>query len=299
MKESRLFRILYYLLEHKKATAPELAEEFEVSVRTIYRDMDYISSAGIPIYATQGKDGGIAIPDSFTLDKSMFSEEEKEQIVTGLEALIATDGKNTDELLVKLKTLFQIQKTNWIEVDFSDCFQENPEQNIFNEIKKAILDRHVISFEYFNHQGNDTFRRIQPFKLVFKSKAWYVYGFCLLKNDYRLFKLTRIKKLDILEDKFLPKENVTILDTTIMQEDTIMVTLNFDKSIAFRVYDEFSRESIIEKQDFLYVTTLLPKNDVLYSYVLSFGYHVEIIEPPEVRENMRDRLRKIEEKYIT
>ena len=299
MKESRLFRILYYLLGHKKATAPELAEEFEVSVRTIYRDMDYISSAGIPIYATQGKDGGIAIPDSFTLDKSMFSEEEKEQIVTGLEALIATDGKNTDELLVKLKTLFQIQKTNWIEVDFSDWFQENPEQNIFNEIKKAILDRHVISFEYFNHQGNDTFRRIQPFKLVFKSKAWYVYGFCLLKNDYRLFKLTRIKKLDILEDKFLPKENVPILDTTIMQEDTIMVTLKFDKSMAFRVYDEFSRESIIEKQDFLYVTTLLPKNDVLYSYVLSFGYHVEIIEPPEVRENMRDRLRKIEEKYIT
>lgn len=299
MKESRLFRILYYLLEHKKATALELAEEFEVSVRTIYRDMDYISSAGIPIYATQGKDGGIAIPDSFTLDKSMFSEEEKEQIVTGLEALIATDGKNTDELLVKLKTLFQIQKTNWIEVDFSDWFQENPEQNIFNEIKKAILDRHVISFEYFNHQGNDTFRRIQPFKLVFKSKAWYVYGFCLLKNDYRLFKLTRIKKLDILEDKFLPKENVPILDTTIMQEDTIMVTLKFDKSMAFRVYDEFSRESIIEKQDFLYVTTLLPKNDVLYSYVLSFGYHVEIIEPPEVRENMRDRLRKIEEKYIT
>lgn len=299
MKESRLFRILYYLLEHKKATAPELAEEFEVSVRTIYRDMDYISSAGIPIYATQGKDGGIAIPDSFTLDKSMFSEEEKEQIVTGLEALIATDGKNTDELLVKLKTLFQIQKTNWIEVDFSDWFQENPEQNIFNEIKKAILDRHVISFEYFNHQGNDTFRRIQPFKLVFKSKAWYVYGFCLLKNDYRLFKLTRIKKLDILEDKFLPKENVPILDTTIMQEDTIMVTLKFDKSMAFRVYDEFSRESIIEKQDFLYVTTLLPKNVVLYSYVLSFGYHVEIIEPPEVRENMRDRLRKIEEKYIT
>ena len=268
-------------------------------MRTIYRDMDYISSAGIPIYATQGKDGGIAIPDSFTLDKSMFSEEEKEQIVTGLEALIATDGKNTDELLVKLKTLFQIQKTNWIEVDFSDWFQENPEQNIFNEIKKAILDRHVISFEYFNHQGNDTFRRIQPFKLVFKSKAWYVYGFCLLKNDYRLFKLTRIKKLDILEDKFLPKENVPILDTTIMQEDTIMVTLKFDKSMAFRVYDEFSRESIIEKQDFLYVTTLLPKNDVLYSYVLSFGYHVEIIEPPEVRENMRDRLRKIEEKYIT
>ena len=160
MKESRLFRILYYLLQHKKATAPELAEEFEVSVRTIYRDIDYISSAGVPIYATQGKDGGIAILDSFTLDKSMLSEIEKEQILTALEALIATDGKTTDELLIKLKTLFQMQTTNWIEVDFSDWFQEKPAQNIFNDIKKAILDRYVISFEYFNNQGNHVFRHI-------------------------------------------------------------------------------------------------------------------------------------------
>lgn len=123
MKESRLFRILYYLLEHKKATAPELAEEFEVSVRTIYRDIDYISSAGIPIYATQGKDGGIAILDSFTLDKSMFSEAEKEQILSGLEALIATDGKATDELLVKLKTLFQIKNSSQNNVVMLISFQ--------------------------------------------------------------------------------------------------------------------------------------------------------------------------------
>lgn len=189
VKESRLFRILYYLLQHKKATAPELAEEFEVSVRTIYRDIDYISSAGVPIYATQGKDGGIAILDSFTLDKSMLTEIEKEQILTALEALIATDGKTTDELLIKLKTLFQMQTTNWIEVDFSDWFQEKPAQNIFNDIKKAILDRYVISFEYFNHQGNHVFRHIQPLKLLFKGKAWYVYGFCLLRNEYRFFKL--------------------------------------------------------------------------------------------------------------
>ena len=206
MKESRLFRILYYLLQHKKATAPELAEEFEVSVRTIYRDIDYISSAGVPIYATQGKDGGIAILDSFTLDKSMLTEIEKEQILTALEALIATDGKTTDELLIKLKTLFQMQTTNWIEVDFSDWFQEKPAQNIFNDIKKAILDRYVISFEYFNHQGNHVFRHIQPLKLLFKGKAWYVYGFCLLRNEYRFFKLTRIRNLNITEKSFYQRK---------------------------------------------------------------------------------------------
>lgn len=80
MKESRLFKILYYLLAYKKATAPELAKEFEVSVRTIYRDIDHMSSMGIPIYTIQGKDGGIAILESFTLENSIFSEEEKETI---------------------------------------------------------------------------------------------------------------------------------------------------------------------------------------------------------------------------
>ncbi|MGF0047202.1 helix-turn-helix transcriptional regulator [Streptococcus hyointestinalis] len=299
MKESRLFRILYYLLEHKKATAPELAEEFEVSVRTIYRDIDYISSAGIPIYATQGKNGGIAILDSFTLDKSMFSEAEKEQILSGLEALIATDGKATDELLVKLKTLFQIQKTNWIEVDFSDWFQEKPTQNVFNDIKTAILNRHIISFEYFNHQGNNLFRHIQPLKLLFKGKAWYVYGFCLLRNEPRFFKLTRIKHLSITEEKFLPKDNMVTIDTTIEKEETITVTLKFDKHMAFRIYDEFASESIIDKQDYLIVTTSLPNNDTLYSYILSFEDYVEIIEPKEIRENMKCRIEKIQEKYIT
>ena len=248
MKESRLFRILYYLLQHKKATAPELSEEFEVSVRTIYRDIDYISSAGVPIYATQGKDGGIAILDSFTLDKSMLTEIEKEQILTALEALIATDGKTTDELLIKLKTLFQMQTTNWIEVDFSDWFQEKPAQNIFNDIKKAILDRYVISFEYFNHQGNHVFRHIQPLKLLFKGKAWYVYGFCLLRNEYRFFKLTRIRNLNITEKKFLPKESIATLDTTIKKEKTVEVTLKFNKHMAFRVYDEFASENIIDQK---------------------------------------------------
>lgn len=297
MKESRLFRILYYLLDHKKATAPELAEQFEVSVRTIYRDIDYISSAGIPIYAIQGKDGGIAIHESFTLDKAMFTTVEKEQILSGLEALIATDGKVNDELLMKLKNLFQIQTTSWIEVDFSDWFQEKPEQNIFNDIKTAILDRHIISFDYFNHQGNKIFRYVQPYKLLFKSKAWYIYGFCLLRNEYRFFKLTRIKNLNITEDKFFRKENSVTIDTKIKQEDTIEVMLKFDKCIAYRIYDEFPSEKIIDKGDFLFVTALLPNNDTLYSYVLSFEDCVEIIEPQEVKEAMKSRIKKIQEKY--
>lgn len=144
MQESRLFRIVYYLIEKGKSTAPELAQKFEVSARTIYRDIDVISSAGIPIYATQGKNGGIIIDENFTLDRSMLSKKEKEQILSGLQALFVANSNNTNELLTKLGALFHLKTTNWIEVDFSDWIQGQPAQNIFNDIKTAILDKYII-----------------------------------------------------------------------------------------------------------------------------------------------------------
>ena len=189
MQESRLFKIVYYLIEKGKSTAPELAQKFEVSVRTIYRDIDVISSAGIPIYATQGKNGGIIIDENFTLDRSMLSSKEKEQILSGLQALFVANSNNTNELLTKLGALFHMKTTNWIEVDFSDWIQGQPAQNIFNDIKTAILDKYIISFEYCSNSEHTVFRYIQPLKLIFKSKSWYVYGFCMLRKDYRLFKL--------------------------------------------------------------------------------------------------------------
>ena len=197
VKESRLFRILYYLLQHKKATAPELAEEFEVSVRTIYRDIDYISSAGVPIYATQGKDGGIAILDSFTLDKSMLTEIEKEQILTALEALIATDGKTTDELLIKLKTLFQMQTTNWIEVDFSDWFQEKPAQNWSYVKKKYKLN--VTNFLCSERSLTCYFYCIllDVFKILFLIFIWRQIS-TMTVNAYGI-----IKCFDVFKNQFM------------------------------------------------------------------------------------------------
>lgn len=226
MQESRLFRIVYYLIEKGKSTAPELAQKFKVSARTIYRDIDVISSAGIPIYATQGKNGGIIIDENFTLDRSMLSKKEKEQILSGLQALFVANSNNTNELLTKLGALFHLKTTNWIEVDFSDWIQGQPAQNIFNDIKTAILDKYIISFEYCSNREHTVFRYIQPLKLIFKSKAWYVYGFCMLRKDYRLFKLTRIEHLKITEEHFTPPDTIPSVDTSIKQEDIITVTLN-------------------------------------------------------------------------
>lgn len=166
MQESRLFRIVYYLLDKGKSTAPELAEKFEVSVRTIYRDIDIISSMGIPIYATQGKGGGITLLDNFVLDKTLLSTREKEQILMALQGMIATEQNNADELLRKLGSLFQSKNTNWIEVDFSNWVKNNPGQDIFNLIKSAIFSRNVISFQYFGSNRESTQRRVEPLRLV-------------------------------------------------------------------------------------------------------------------------------------
>ncbi|EHZ9176573.1 helix-turn-helix transcriptional regulator [Enterococcus faecalis] len=297
MQESRLFRIVYYLIQKGKTTAPELAQKFEVSVRTIYRDIDVISSVGIPIYATQGKNGGIMINEDFTLDRSILSQKEKEQILCGLQGLFATNVNNTNGLLTKMSALFHLEIPNWLEVDFSDWIQGQSTQNIFNDIKTAILEKYIISFEYCNNLKHSDFRTIQPLKLIFKSKSWYVYGFCMLRNDYRLFKLRRIEHLKITEEHFTSFETIPELDKFIKKDSLVTVTLKFDRKMAFRVYDEFSRETITEQKDFLFVTTVLPNNNILYSYILSFGEYVEIIEPKEIRKNMNKQLKKIQEKY--
>lgn len=299
MNESRLFKMVYYLLEKGKSTAPELSEKFEVSIRTIYRDIDVISSAGIPIYAMQGKNGGIFVADDFTMDKSFFTETEKEHILNALQGIIATDGKNADELLAKLGALFQIKATNWIEVDFSDWVQNKPTQDIFNLIKNAIFGKNVISIKYYGSNGEITERSVKPLKLIFKSKSWYLYGFCLMKNDYRFFKLTRIQTLEILTETFSTISMPPSIEKQIEIEKTVKTKLKFDKHAAFRVYDEFTDEVTEDEQGNLYVQVDLPDNDLLYSYIFSFAGHVEILEPQNLREQINAKIKEMQEKYRT
>ena len=300
MQESRLFRIVYYLLDKGKSTAPELAEKFEVSVRTIYRDIDIISGMGIPIYAAQGKGGGITLLDNFVLDKSLLSTGEKEQILMALQGIIATEQNNSTELLTKLGSLFQSKTTNWIEVDFSNWVKNTPGQDTFNLIKNAIFSRNVISFQYFGSNRESTRRQVEPLRLVFKSKDWYLYGFCLMRSDYRFFKLTRIRGIKIQADVYSREIPPTYSIVKSMDiENTIAVKLKFDKKMAFRVYDEFEDDVTEDEQGNLYVRMNLPSNDALYSYLFSFADNVEVLEPENIREQVRKKLAAMQKKYVT
>ena len=296
MRDSRLFRILYYVLEKGKVTANELSEKFEVSVRTIYRDIDVISSAGIPIYATQGKGGGIEIADDFVLKKSLLSEKEQEQILVALKGLEGINKQYENELLTKLSAFFKIKNTNWIEVDFTNWQRGNEYDELFNDIKSAIINKNIIRFTYFSSNEKETSREVKPIRLLFKGWDWYVYTFCLLRNEFRYFKLSRIRDLKILNEKFEDSYEDVVLIKEMEYKDTVCVKLKFDRKVAFRVYDEM-RDIKEDEKGNLYAEIELPNDYNLYNYIFSFGESVEVLEPIEIRNNIRDMINKMSRIY--
>ncbi|WYW08598.1 YafY family transcriptional regulator [Fusobacterium nucleatum] len=298
MKDNRLFRILYYILEKEKVTANELAEKFEVSVRTIYRDIDSISSVGVPIFTTQGKGGGIKIDNEFILNKSLFDANEKEQIIAALQGLEKTNEAYKSELITKLSALFKIKNSNWIEIDFTSWGSNNTYQDLFNALKTTIINKNIISFSYNSSKAEKINRKVKPIRLLFKEQDWYLYGFCLLRNDFRYFKLSRMKDLEVLtmnyEDNF---ENM-VLKREIKYENTVNIKLKFNKSVAFRVYDEFNGVIEEDEKGNLYVEMKIPNNYKLYNYIFSFGSNVEILEPKEIRNQFKNIIDELAKKYI-
>ncbi|MEJ6472116.1 YafY family transcriptional regulator [Fusobacterium nucleatum] len=298
MKDNRLFRILYYILEKEKVTANELADKFEVSVRTIYRDIDSISSVGVPIFTTQGKGGGIKIDNEFILNKSLFDTNEKEQIIAALQGLEKTNEAYKSELITKLSALFKIKNSNWIEIDFTSWGSNNTYQDLFNALKTTIINKNIISFSYNSSKAEKINRKVKPIRLLFKEQDWYLYAFCLLRNDFRYFKLSRMKDLEVLainyEDNF---ENV-VLKKELKYENIVNIKLKFDKSVAFRVYDEFNEAIEEDEKGNLYVEIKIPNNYKLYNYIFSFGSNVEILEPKEIRNQFKNMINEIAKKYI-
>jgi len=298
MKDNRLFRILYYILEKGKVTANELADKFEVSVRTIYRDIDSISSAGIPIYALQGKGGGIEIAEDFVLSKSLLSENEKQQIMSALQGLDNTTIQRENELLTKLSALFKMKNTSWIEVDFNNWQNNKMYEKTFDDIKSAILSKNIISFTYFSSNEKETDRSVKPVRLLFKSQDWYLYALCLLRNDFRYFKLSRIKNLEIHTEKFDDNFEDVILKKETPHENTVNIKVKFDRKVAFRVYDELNGEITEDNDGNLYTEIEIPNDYNLYNYIFSFGDEAEVLEPEEVRMQIKKMINKMAEKYI-
>ena len=292
MSEGRLFKILYYLLDKGTVTAPELAKKFEVSVRTIYRDIDMLSGAGIPVYTTTGHGGGIHLFDNFVLKKSLLSEQEMQDILIGVQSLSAVQYPDTDGVMSKLKATFQIAESDWIEIDFSRWGSiVEKEKQYFEMLKRSILGRQEIQFLYYNSLGEVSQRRCQPLKMVYKDKAWYLYAYCLKRNDYRLFRISRIKELLVTDQYFKSHSEMKESVFSLMEEmgKPITIELSFPKEVSYRVYDTFEDDVIKWNGQEIRVNVTLPETEWLYSFIMSFGNQISILYPISLKEKIIER----------
>lgn len=291
MQESRLFKIIYYLMENGKSTAPELAEKLEVSIRTIYRDIDIISSVGVPIYVTTGRNGGIQIDDSFVLDRLILSDKEKEDIITALKSVSIVDDHNSDTLS-KLSAIFNTKNEDWLEVDFSRWGNKAQDNTMFQKLKEAIISRKMLCIVYANTRGEVIERVICPIKMVYKAKNWYIKSFCMNKSNFRIFKLTRIIQARNMEKNFDPMEFPQ--EKKEMKVNYENVILRFPQRMAYRIYDEFEVDEIHQDDngDFI-ICAPMPIDEWLIGYLLSFGSKVCIIEPKYLKKIVYNEAKKI------
>lgn len=300
MQISRLFRLLYLLLERERVPAPELAGLLEVSVRTIYRDVQTLSEAGVPVYAERGRDGGIAILPTFRLNKSIVSAGEKQDMLAALQALAST-GASDRETLGKLSAFFGGSQADWVRIDFADW--SGARDRLIPALKAAILNRQRLAFDYYNSSGLCAPREVCPVRLWFKSSAWYLLAYCMHRRAMRTFKLTRIKRLRVVPGEF-PEEALACaaVEPADIQPDTppVRFTLRIDAGMALRVYDDFEEEQISPTADggFLVQAEFMP-GEWLISFILSYGAHAKVVEPRALADAVRRELEKISALYKT
>ncbi len=295
MSDSRLFKILYYLLDKKRATAPELADKFEVSVRTIYRDIESLSGAGIPVYTEPGRNGGIYLLHDFVLDRALLSESEKQDVLTAIQSISATGYTAGTETLTKLSALFHVDTGDWLEVDFSRWGKPFCDNTKFELLKTAVIEHKELKIIYINANSEQCERTIQPLKLSYKANQWYLKAFCLKKHDFRIFKLNRILALELSERTFVPRPYPQANQS--LQKTCPLIVLLFAKEIAYRVYDEFHESQIEHTHNGdLIARAQMPVDAWLIGYLLSFGTQVEILEPIYLKEQLTAQAKAIYEK---
>lgn len=292
MQIHRLFELVYVLLDHKMVTAKSLAERFEVSTRTIYRDVEVLSSAGIPIYMSQGKGGGIRLMDNFVLDRTVLSNKEQNQIISALQGIKGIGNYQEADVLDKLSRMFQKNNDPWISVELSDWSNEDTDK--FDHIREAIQQKKRLEFVYFGSNGQKTNRSVQPLLLWFKDRSWYLKAYCREKKEIRTFKLCRMKQVHRLEEGFDRTKIEGMLEKCAMGIEPQIckhIVLWIDSSQAFRVYDDFKEAQIVKNDDSSFnVTMITPDEEWVYGYILSFGNYAKVLEPEDVKNGVEKRL---------
>lgn len=304
MKIDRLVSIIMILLDKKRIGAQELADMFEVSPRTIYRDIDTINMAGIPILSTSGVGGGFEIMQKYKIDKSVFSAADLSAILMGLSTLSGMiHGNELVNALAKVRSFIPADRSkdieiraNQIDIDLSPWIGNRNIQPYLEMIKTALQESKLLSFEYADRYGNKTARTAEPYQLVLKSSHWYWQGYCLKRNDFRLFRLSRMSNLKIQAESFTPRDyqkpQLEFDDILAALQTEIKIRIHksvMDRVLDFCAYEHFSPEG----NEHYIVSFPFIENDYYYNILFSFGDKCECLEPLHIREEMKRRIREI------
>lgn len=299
MKIDRLVGILTVLLQTDKTTAPVLAERFEVSRRTILRDIDSLCQAGIPIVTQRGSDGGISIMEGYKINKNVLTVDELNNLVAALKGLDSVSKtSNFESLITKLspENNAMVSLTDSVIIDLSSHYKDSLSEKI-TLIKQAVNDNKIISFDYYYSKGKVR-RHIGPYFIEFRWNAWYVFGWCKLREDFRRFKLNRLWDLKLTDEKFLP---IPIPADKASGDNAFHEPYNmkilFDKSVRFRLVEDYGLNCYEETDDGLLLDFSYTNKDYVFSWILGFGDKAEILEPQDVRNGFADIAKSIAKKY--
>lgn len=304
MKIDRLVSIIMVLLDKKRIGAKELADMFEVSLRTIYRDIDAINMAGIPIRSITGVGGGFEIMPEYKIDKKFFSVDDLSVLLMGLSSL--SNMVRGDELIhafAKVRSFIPADrvkdieiKVNQIYIDLSPWIGNSNIQPYLEMIKTALQDNKLLTFDYIAHHGNITARTVEPYQLVLKGSHWYLQGYCHKRNDFRLFRLSRMLNLQMREEIFIPREyqkpQLDFDDIWTTMQTTIKIRIHksiIDRVLDFCPYENFSSDG----EEHYIVNFPFIENEYYYDILISFGNKCECLEPLHIRTEIMRRVHEI------
>ena len=296
MKIDRLIGIIVALQQKRQWTAPELAQRFEVSVRTIQRDVETISQAGIPIVTTQGKGGGISLMEGFCLDTTVFTKEELSGIFTGLRSLHSVSKDSRWEMLSE-KIGGGADRDNTIQIDLSSFYKDQLAQKI-ELLKEAISSRRRVRFHYYYNKG-EADKYIEPYRILFLWSDWYVFGFCTQRQDFRMYKLKRLWELEVTGEEFvsreIPEEKLRFGSH---MTDDYFITAIYDPSVKYRLVEEYGPECFSVQEDgSLYTRWGFTDPERAVSWFLGFGDKVIVQEPEEFVRRMKEKVARIAKNY--
>ncbi|MCL1807266.1 MAG: YafY family transcriptional regulator [Oscillospiraceae bacterium] len=296
MKLDRLLGILTLLLQNETMTAPELAEKFEVTRRTIGRDVDALCQAGIPIVTRQGGGGGISIAEGFKLDKSVLTADELSSLIAALKGLGSVSERagierTLDKLRVNTEAVVSLREP--VIIDLASHYKGHLTEKI-GLLKQAIGEQRLVMFDYYYEKG-ETHRRIEPYFVIFQWTAWYVFGYCLDRGDWRLFKLTRLWDLSLCGETYAPRSIPPERRDfgSHLTDDKKLVAL-FDPSVRYKLIDCYGLNCYTETEGgLLRLEAGYTNSDYMVSWLLGFAGMAKVLEPQEIADGLRRAAERI------